>query len=469
MLLPPTIEEYVESGSIVRAIDALVRSLTTETLAELGFAHARTAGTGRPPYDPRDLLALLLWGYVRGVTGSRRLEAATKVNLEVIWLLRGLQPDFWVICSFRRQNAEAVKELMRHYVRMLQEEALVGGEAMAQDGSKFRAANSKDRNFTKASLENQIKRIGEKVDRYLEAAEQSDQSEEPRVGTEAVLTGEVLNEKIERLRQRQAELLSIQQEMKKNRETQRSLTDPESRRMKTGGTSNICYNAQIAVDHKYGLIVAGDVTNEVNDQHQLSALALEVKETLGVETLDVFADKGYSNGSELAKCEDNQITPYVPQPEISTNKKKKLFTKKQFQYDESSDSFRCPAGEILTFASECVESGRKVRYYTTPKCKGCPLRSKCTSDKQGRRITRHEHDDAILRAALRTRERPEAMKLRKCLAEHPFGTIKRWMNGAHFLTKGLRNVTTEFLLMAIAFNLKRVHSIKAAIASPGAN
>lgn len=463
MLLPATVEEYVERGSIVRAIDALVRSLTAATLAEMGFAHVRTSAVaGRPPYDPCDLLGLLLWGFVRRITGSRALEEASKVNLEVIWLLRGLHPDFWTICNFRRKNSEGIKKLLSHFVKMLREEGLIGGEAVAIDGSKFRASNSKKRNFTQTSVKKELDRIEEKLHRYLDILEQNDQAVEQLDSENPSVSPEELAAKIERLQKRQAELLSVQQQMKKTGQSQVSLTDPESRRMKIGGGMNVCYNGQIAVDHKEGFIVATDVTNEANDQRQLSSMALQAKANLEVEELDLFADKGYSNGKELAECEDNHLIPYVSQPENLPNEKKGLFTKKRFRYDEASDSFVCPAGETMTFASECIEGGRKIRYYTTPSCSACPLRSRCTADKRGRRITRHEHDDAILRAAQRARARPEAMKLRKCLAEHPFGIIKRWINGGYFLTRGITNVTTELNLAALAFNLKRLHSIRSA-------
>lgn len=457
VLFPERIEDYVAADNPVRVIDAFIRSFTDHEWAALGFDKAIARSTGRPPYHPADMVGLILWGYLNGVTSSRRLEKACKSNIEVMWLLGKLAPDFWSIAAFQRTNTGAIRALFRQFARWCQQEDLFGGELVAVDGSKFRAVNSKDRNFTKKKTEHRLREIDRAIDRYLDTLAENDQNEEkaqtPRIDKE------VLEEKIQRLRDRRSEILAMVEQMKQEGQDQVSLTDPESRSMKTGGGFNVCYNAQIAVDSKHGLIVTGDVTNAPNDLQQLSATAIEAKKILEVETLEVVADSGYSNASELAKCEAEGIEPYVGKVKSSPNAKKGLFTKYEFRYDPGTDTYTCPAEQVLHFShQENRARNKKVRCYTTRACRECPIKSRCTTGKE-RRIRRSIDEDAITRADRRALAKPEVMKRRKELAEHPFGGIKRWINGGYFLRKGLVNVRAEFDLAALAFNMKRVISI----------
>lgn len=421
----------------------------------MGFERAVAENTGRPPYHPSDLVALFLWGFLNQTTSSRRLEKACSTNVEVIWLLRKMRPDHWTISTFRRANSKAIRMLFRQFNAWCRGEELFGAELIAVDGSKFRAVNSKDRNFTRTKAQKRLKRIDDAFDRYLEEIEKNDREEQQ---PEIKIDRKELEEKIERLKNRRAEIVEIIKKLDESGEDQVSFTDPESRSMKTGGAFNVCYNGQIAVDDKHGLITTAIVTNAPNDLQQLARTAIEAKELLQVDDLSVVADKGYSDAEELKSCEEAGIVAYVRKIENSKNEKLDLFTKYDFEYDPDTDTYRCPAGSTLSFAFyENRESGR-VRSYRTKDCRSCPIRSQCTSANE-RRIRRSEGEVYIQRADQRARARPEMMQARKELAEHPFGTMKRWINGGYFLLKGLDGVNAEFSLAAISFNLKRLITI----------
>ena len=453
ILFPTSLDEYIAEDNPVRFLAAFVDSLDYEAL---GFDRSRPAPTGRPGYDPRDLLALFIYGYLYKVRSSRALERETARNVELIWLLRKLTPDFKTIADFRRDNGPAIRKACREFTLVCKKLDLFGAELIAIDGSKFLAVNSRERNFSQEKLRQVVKQIDEKVAKYLEQLSSAD--------AETPLTTRVernLPEKIAFLSDRLAEARVLLGYMEEKQMSEISLTDPESRRMKSGAATEVCYNAQIAVDAKNHMIVVDEVTNDATDKEWLAPIAMESQTVLDGAALSVVADRGYSSTAQIKTCVEQQITPYVPRPHTSANEKHGLFTKENFRYDATTDTYICPADQTLRFRRQTQEEGRPVRYYVTTACATCPLRSRCTRTKRGgRRITRHA-DEAYLEASQqRVREHPEMMLYRKRTVEHVFGTMKRWLDARHFLMRGLHNVKTEFSLTALAYNLRRALNLR---------
>jgi transposase len=453
VLFPEVLEDYITEENPVRFIDVFIEGLD---LSEMGFQRAIPKETGRPPYDPGDLLRLYVYGYLNRTRSSRQLEREAGRNVELMWLMRKLRPDFKTIADFRRDNPQGIKKVCREFTLWCKRLELFGGELVAIDGSKFQAVNSPKRNFTAKKLKRMIEEIDAKIDQYLKELDRQDKQE---VG-QRVLSVEELKEKIERYKQRRGQYEQLERDLEQSGESQISLTDPQSRSMRVGHGVEVSYNVQIVVDHKHKLVVEHEVVNEVTDQGQLSAMAGKAKETLGVETLEVVADRGYYNGEEVKACEQSDITAYVPKPNNSSNLKRGLFTKEDFIYEPEKDCYRCPAGKELSYRYQTVEQGRTMRSYEISGCKSCELRSKCSINKKGIRCIKRWVDEAILEAmARRVAEHPEKVELRKCLAEHPFGTIKRVMNQGYFLMRGLTKVGAETSLTILAYNLKRVINI----------
>lgn len=453
MLFPEVLEDYISEENAVRFIDVFIEGLE---LSEMGFGRAVPKETGRPPYDPGDLLRLYVYGYLNRTRSSRQLEREAGRNVELMWLMRKLRPDFKTIADFRRDNAQGIKKVCREFTLWCKRLELFGGELVAIDGSKFGAVNSSKRNFTEKKLRRMIREIDGKIDQYLKDLDGGDKKE----AGQRSLTPEQLKEKIERYKERRVQYEQLQRDLKQSGESQVSLTDPESRSMRVGHGVEVSYNVQIAVDPKNKLLIEHEVINEVIDLEQLSTMAKKAKETLGVETLEVVADRGYYNGEEVKACEQSGITAYVPKPNTSSNLKRGLFTKEDFIYEPDKDCYRCPAGKELSYRYQSMEQGRPMRTYQISGCKSCELRSKCSINKKGIRAVKRWVDEAILEAmARRIVDHPEKVELRKCLAEHPFGTIKRAMNQGYFLMRGLTKVRAEMSLTILAYNLKRVINI----------
>jgi transposase len=450
VMFPEALDDYIAADSTVRIIDEFVRGLD---MAALGFERAVPALQGRPGYDPRALLGLYIYGYLNRTRSSRRLEAETHRNLEVIWLMRKLRPDHKTIAVFRRAHPKALKRVTRMFLMLCQELKLLDGTLVLIDGTKLRALNSLDRSYTDYRTRQLIRQVEKSIAKYMAELDRQDRQDEGTGGP----TDPDLPRKLETLRARQKELQAIQEQIEQTGE-QVSLTDPDSRRMKVRGNVEVCYNAQIAVDAKHGLIVAHEVTNQGNDQEQLAPMALAAKQTLGVEALEVAADAGYHSPAQVARCEENGITPYVPEPQTSNSAKAGLFTKESFTYDEDRDAYQCPAGQLLERRSHShTKSGRVLGYYSNPgACRGCAMRAQCTRDQYARRIIRRPEEAQVAAMRRRLAERPELMVRRKAMVEHPFGTLKRGMEMGHFLLKGLEGVSSEFSLSVLAYDLKRV-------------
>lgn len=453
VMFPAVIDDYITEDNPVRFIDAFADNLD---LDELGFQRSQPASTGRPPYHPLDLLKLYIYGYMNRISTTRRLEKESHRNIEVIWLLRKLRPDFKTIADFRRDNGKAIKQLFREFSLLCRRLDLFGGELLAIDGSKFKASNSKHRNFTKKKLKRRLRDIDQKIEQYFEELDAGDE-EEAEVHKP---TAEELQEKIEGLKERKRRYIELKEKMETSGEDQVSLTDPDSRSMARDGKAVVGYNVQTAVDDKHKLIVVQEVTNAVTDVDQLSEIAIEAKEALGVvDEVKVVADMGYYNGAEIKACEKEGIEPYISKPLTSANTKLGLFGKEKFIYDPEKDCYWCPAGEELTYRSDSIERGRHIRYYATGACGSCEIKAMCTRAKRGRRITRWVDEHILERMAERVKANPDLMDQRKRIVEHPFGTIKFWNNQGCFLMRGLEKVRTEMSLSALAYNIKRVINI----------
>jgi len=454
VLFPESLEEYVSPENPVRVIDAFVESLD---LGALGFRHAALNETGRPPYHPAVLLKLYVYGYLNRIRSSRMLEREAQRNVEVMWLTGRLAPDFKTIANFRRHNRTAIQQVCRAFTSFCRDLDLFRRDLVAIDGSKFKAVNSRQRNFTDRKLQRALQEIDRKIEAYLDELDAND-AEEPE---EPKLTAEQLKEKIRLLKERMKEYQGLQQHMDESGESQISLTDPDSRSMPIGGgrITDVGYNLQVAVDPKHKLIVVHQLTNAVSEKGLLSRMALRAKQALGVDRLEVLTDMGYYDGQQVKACLESGITPYIPKPNTSANTPLGLFGKEDFRYDPHNDCYHCPAGEQLSFRWQSTEEGRQRRYYTTPACARCSLKPRCTRDPGGRRISRWTYEDLLDEMQRRVGASPEKMKLRKELAEHPFGTIKRAWNQGYFLTRGLENVRAEMSLTILAYNFKRVIKI----------
>jgi len=420
-------------------------------LHALGFGKAQVANTGRPPYDPAVLLKLYLYGYLHRIRSSRLLEAECQRNVEVIWLLGKLTPDFKTIADFRKDNLKPFKAVNRQFNVLCRKLELFGGQLLAIDGSKFGAVNARDQNFNASRLEDLIARADARLAEYLQELDSADAAEP----APAAMNKTELAAKIAALQEKQdwhKELLAqLDAEQK-----QISVTDPDSRKMPTAQGMIVGYNAQVAVDAKHKLIAAADVTNEVTDFKQLADVALEARSNLEFKQAEVVADAGYYNAAEVSRCAEQGITAYVPKADTSANTARGLYGKSRFRYDEKKDVYVCPAGAELTYRFATYELGRELRYYRASGCKTCALKKQCTRNKANRTITREANEALMEAMAARMKAQPWKFKLRKTLAEHPFGTIKRWFGYTHFLMKGLGKVRCEWSLTTLAYNLKRV-------------
>ncbi len=449
---PPILDDYITPDNPVRVIDAFVDQLD---LQALGFARAVPARTGRPAYHPGDLLKLYVYGYLNRTRSSRLLEREAHRNVEVMWLLKRLTPDFKTIADFRKDNLAALRGVCREVTLLCKELELFGAELVAIDGSKFKAVNNRTRNFTPKKLERALAEIDAKITGYLAELDTQDVTEP--AATKPIRD---LQAKLARLRERQQHYAAYQQELAASGATQLSLTDPDSRSMPVTQGTEVGYNVQVAVDAKHNLIVAHEVTNAVTDREQLGPLARQVQALLAVESVDVVTDVGYYHGAEVQACLESGITPYIAKPHTSRNQKAGLFTKADFVYELQQDTYHCPAGATLTYRFTSIEDGRPTRKYATAQCGACPIRAQCTrSPRDGRRISRWEDEHVLDAMAERVRDNPQIMKQRKAIVEHPFGTMKRAMNQGYFLMRGLRKVRTEMSLTVLAYNLKRVLNI----------
>ena len=452
-LMPDVLDDYVGEDNPVRIIDLFVDELD---LIKLGFEDAVPATTGRPGYHPSVLLKIYIYGYLNRIQSSRRLERETQRNVEMMWLTRRLTPDFKTIADFRHDNGKGIRNVCKTFVSLCRQLNLFSEAIVAIDGSKFKAVNNRDKNFTPHKLEARIKQVEESIERYLTTLDTIDRTQP----AEAKIKSKDLKEKLAKLKGKMKYLQGIGQQLKQQPDGQLSLTDPDSRSMATSGrgTGMVGYNVQTAVDTQHHLIVAHEVTNEGHHRHQLANMATQAKEAIGSEELEAIADRGYYKGPEILKCEEAGITPLVPKTMTSDNKAKGLFDKRDFVYVAEDDEYRCPAGERAIFRYWNIEQGMKIAAYWSSHCPKCALQAQCTSSKY-RRIHRWEHEGVLDAMQRRLDANPGTMKRRRCTVEHVFGTLKFWMGSAHFLMKTLEHVPTEMSLHVLSYNLRRVMSI----------
>jgi transposase len=448
-LLPPSVEEYVADNAPVRFIDAFV---DRQDMAGLGFGPTKPAETGRPPYDPRDLLKLYLYGYLQRIRSSRRLEAEALRNLEVMWLLRGLRPDFKTIADFRREYRAGFKKVFQQFNLLCRKLELFGAELVAIDGAKFKAVNSPKRHYTSEQLAELVQQIDQRIEAYLGALDTEDAAaaDVPGAPTKAELTAKLVT-----LHERRTRYEGWQQQLAQSSALELSLTDPDSRGQQKVG---IGYNVQIAVDAKHDLIVEPAVVQDQNDFGQLHPMATAAQAQLpGAAPLHVVADAGYHEAQQLEKCEQAGIVTYVPAKGGTSGQApggQTVYPKPAFNYDATQDQYRCPAGQTLTFGYTAKTRGKTRRYYYhIAACGACTCRAQCTTAAY-RKISRLENETVVERQAARVAAKPQVVAERKTIVEHVFGTLRL---GGHdrFLCRGLAMVQAEFSLSALSYNLRR--------------
>jgi transposase len=453
-LFPESLEDWVDEDNPVRVIDVFVDELD---LAELGFGGIEPEVTGRPSYHPSVLLKLYIYGYLNRVQSSRRLEREAGRNVELMWLVGRLAPDHKTIADFRKDNGRAIRQVCVRFVELCRLMGLLTQASVAIDGSKFKAVNNRDKNFTRAKMERRMAQIEESVTRYLQQLDTADRQEP----SEALKTKTSrLKEKIEKLKEQMRRLNVLKVEMLAAPDQQISLTDPDARSMATSGRGSgvVGYNVQIAVDTAHHLIITHEVTNVGTDRSQLSTVAKVAKTTLDVENLDAVADRGYFSSEEILACENAGITVTLPKPMTSNSKSQGRFGKQDFRYVTDEDIYICPAGKRLSHHATTEENGLVLRRYWTNVCQSCAIKNACTTAKE-RRITRWKHEHVLEAVQRRLDEHPEKMRQRRETVEHPFGTIKSWMGSTHFQMKTLKHVGTEMALHVLAYNMKRVMSM----------
>ena len=453
VLFPEQLEDWISEDNPVRAVDAFVEELA---LAQLGFDGAKPADTGRPAYHPAVLLKIYIYGYLNRVPSSRRLEREAQRNVELMWLTGRLAPDFKTIADFRRDNGTAIRRVCREFVELSRQIGLFGEAVVAIDGSKFKAVNNRDKNFTPHKLKARMQQLEENIARYLNDLDRADR--EPASVPAARVSQ--LKEKIATVKEQVRKLRRIEQQLQETPDQQISLTDPDARSMATSGrgTGIVGYNVQAAVDTEHHMIVAHAVTNVGHDRAQLTAMSKLARDAIGGEKLTVLADRGYFDGEEILKCVEESITTLVPKPITSNSRADGRFDKRDFIYIAKRDEYRCPAGERAIWRMTTIENDRKMHRYWPSACPHCPIKSRCTPSDY-RRIARWEHEQVLDAMQHRLDRTPHASRLRRQTVEHPFGTLKAWMGSTHFLTKTLPRVQTEMSLQVLAYNLKRALNI----------
>ena len=452
-LLPECLDDYIAEDNPVRVVDAYVEELD---LQQLGFEGAEPAATGRPAYHPAVLLKIYIYGYLNRIQSSRRLEREAQRNVELMWLTGRLAPDFKTIADFRRDNGAGIRNVCRRFIVLCRDLKLFSEALVAIDGSKFKAVNSRDRNFTPGKIDKRQQQIEESIQRYLNALETADRTQPAELEAKT----DRLQEKIKRLRRQMRELDGIKEELASEPDGQLSLTDPDARSMTSHGkgTGIVGYNVQAAVDAKHHLIVAHEVTNVGSDRAQLSPMAQAAREAMGKDKLKAVADRGYYSGAQIKACHDAGIATILPKPMTSNAKAEGRFDKADFIYVARDDEYQCPAGQRAIYRFSEEDKGLLLRRYWSSACPRCPMKAQCTPSAY-RKISRWEHETVLEAVQRRLDKQPEAMTLRRRTVEHVFGTLKHWMGSTHFLTRTLANVSTEMSLHVLAYNLKRVMSI----------
>ena len=452
-LLPDCLDDYIAEDNSVRVMDAFIGELD---MVALGFEGATPAATGRPSYHPAVMLKVYLYGYLNRIASSRRLEGECQRNVELMWLTGRLAPDFKTIADFRRDNSAGIRNVCRRFVMLCRELKLFSQAVVAIDGSKFKAVNSRDCNFTNGKVDKRQQQVEENIQRYLSALETADRTERAGLGGKTVQ----IKEKIAQLRQQLRALDVVREQLKEQPDGQLSTTDPDARSMATGSKSSgaVAYNVQVAVDTRNHLIVAHEVTNAISDRALLSPMAQAAREAMGKKELLAIADRGYFSGPQIKACADAGIAAVLPKPMTSNAKSEGRFDKADFIYIKQDDEYKCPAGQRAKFRMATQEKGMIIHRYWSSACPRCPMKEQCTPSDY-RRISRWEHEEVLDAVQHRLDQSPKSMSIRRRTVEHVFGTLKGWMGHTHFLTRRLPHVGAEMSLNVLAYNFKRVLSI----------
>ena len=440
---------YINEDSTVRVIDEHVEQLD---MKELGFKKTVYPTIGRPPYDPKDLLKLYLYGYLNRIRSSRRLEHEASRNIEVIWLLKKLKPDFKTIADFRKDNKKALKKVFRDFTKLCDEWGLFGKELVAIDGSKFRACNSKKNNYNVKKLERHIKYLDEKIDKYIQELDEYDAIETCDRKPD---TGEI-KKRIQELRSRKDKYEGYEKQLKESGKNEISTTDPDARLMCNNNNVDVSYNVQITVDSKHKLIADYRITQKPNDLGELGNMALRAKKLFGGKEFEALADKGYYKAEDLKKCVENGITPYVAKQIYSNGTGDKDFYADNFKYDKDKNIYICPAGKELYYHRDRTKKSKGIigyEYRNYDACKNCEYKNRCTKSKKGRVICQHVDQNFLDTINIQTELNMDKYKQRQMIVEHPFGTIKRSWGAYYFLTKRKISVSTEIALSFLAYNL----------------
>jgi transposase len=453
-LLPPCLDDYVTEDNPVRVVEVFIDELD---LGALGFEGVVPEATGRPSYHPSTMLKLYLYGYLNRIQSSRRLEREAGRNIELMWLTGRLAPDFKTIADFRRDNGPAIRAVCGQFVALCRRLDLFTQAVVAVDGSKFKAVNNRDKNYTAAKVGKRMEQVDASIARYLATLDRADREESDI--TEAKASR--IKEKIAGLRRQMQFLKEMRHRVEAAPDQQVSLTDPDARSMATSGrgTGVVGYNVQAAVDAEHHLIVAHEVTNLGHDRTQLVPMGRKARQATGCEEITVLADRGYFSGDQVLACEGTGVLPCVPKTLTSSSAKRGLFTKRDFLYDAENDHYTCPAGEHLTRAAVRSDRQDDIDHYRhLSACFTCPLKPGCTPEKL-KRVKRWQHEGVLDTMQARLDQMPDAMGVRRRTVEHPFGTLKSWMGSTHFLTRTLQKVRTEMSLHVLAYNVKRVIAI----------
>lgn len=453
-LLPECLDDFIDEDNPVRVIDAFVDELE---LQALGFLGADPAATGRPAYHPSVLLKIYIYGYLNRIQSSRRLEREAHRNVELMWLTGRLAPDFKTIADFRHDNGKGIRNACRRFVELCRDLKLFTQAVVAVDGSKFKAVNTRDRNFTPGKIKKRQEQIEESIKRYLSALDTADRTLPP---AEFQAKAQHLKAKVATMREQMRRMHRIERLLEDEPDGQLSLTDRDARSMATSGRGSgiVGYNVQVAVEAKHHLVVAHDVVNEGHDRSQLAPVATAARSAMGKKTLQAIADRGYYSGPQIKACHDGGVAATLPKPTTSNAKAEGRFDKADFVYIARDDEYLCPAGQRAVYRFTREENGLQLRRYWSSACPTCPMKAKCTPSNY-RRISRWEHEAVLAAVQRRLERRPDAMTLRRRTVEHVFGTFKHWMGSTHFLMRTLPHVGTEMSLHVLAYNLKRVIGI----------
>ena len=450
-LLPELLDEYITEDNPVRVIDAFVDQLA---LAALGFEGVDPAQTGRPSYHPSVMLKIYIYGYLNRIQSSRRLETEANRNVELMWLVSRLNPDFKTIANFRRENGKAIRKVCAQFIELCRQMNLFADSMVAIDGSKFKAVNSSDQNFTQAKIRRRMQETEQSIAQYLKDLEAADLRSPPQSTPHQVR----LKERIALFTEQMQALQAIEAKVQASPDKQVSQSDPDARSMRHRGGGIVGYNVQAAVDTKHHLIVAHELTNVGHDRSALAAMAGQAKDALQVNELTVVADQGYYRGEQIKDCMDAGVTPIIPKCKTSSNRASGLFDKSVFIYNPHKNEYQCPAGQVLIERFKTLEDGKVLIAYWSSNCQTCTLKPQCTTG-INRRVKRWEHEAVLDQMQANLEQMPDAMKVRRCTIEHTFGTLKSWMGATHFLTKTKAHVSTEMSLHVLAYNLKRVMNI----------